>query len=100
LPSSSGHWTNLSGSEQVALATWVLRDFRELGTIAYACNPSTVMVEAGGLQVQGQSELYTKTLTEKQKVGHCVPSLYPSKQPFSFFSFLFFSFLFFSFLFF
>jgi hypothetical protein len=32
------------------------------GVVVHACNPSTLNIEAGGLRVQGQAGLYSKTL--------------------------------------
>jgi hypothetical protein len=36
-----------------------------LGIVAHVCNPSTGEAEAGGLRVQGQSGLYSETLSQK-----------------------------------
>jgi hypothetical protein len=41
--------------------------------MVHACNPSTQEVEAGGLRVQGQPELHSETLSQKQnKTKSCL----------------------------
>jgi hypothetical protein len=44
----------------------------EPGMVIHACNPSTQEVEAGGLRVQVQPELYSKTLSQKQQQKNLV----------------------------
>lgn len=36
------------------------------GVLSYACDPSTLEIQAAGLQIQGQSELQIETVSIKQ----------------------------------
>jgi hypothetical protein len=43
-----------------------IKTHREISIVGHACNPSTPEAEAGGLQVQGQYGLHTKTTFPKK----------------------------------
>jgi hypothetical protein len=48
---------------------YVSQHYMELCMVVYTYNPSIWEVEAGGLWIQGQSGLYSNTLSEQNKMA-------------------------------
>jgi hypothetical protein len=46
---------------------------KKLSAVVHTCNPSTWEAEAGGLQIEDQSELHRKTLPQKKKKEKEIP---------------------------